>query len=74
MIAQWAANLIRAAAFEAGIRNVVMLSGATGIPADSLRKKLNGRQRFYPAELQAIFRAVKIEDEKMVQIMKGGFG
>ena len=25
------------------------------------------------ADKQAIFRAVKIEDEKMVQIMKGGF-
>lgn len=25
------------------------------------------------AAKQAIFRAVKIEDEKMVQIMKGGF-
>ena len=73
MIAQWAANLIRAAMIMEGISNIAELSKRTGIPADSLRKKLNGRQRFYPAELQAIFRAVKIEDEKMVQIMKGGF-
>ena len=73
MITRWAANLIRAAMIMEGISNVTELSKLTGIPADSLRKKLTGKQRFYPVELQTVFKAIRLDDMTVVEIMKEGF-
>lgn len=73
MITTEAANIIRSAAALQSIMTVAELGRRTGIPANSLQKKLSGINRFYPHELAAIYRVCRMTDSDILLIAKGGF-